>query len=463
MYLGFLKARFPSPQDETTAAKLEETIVSQKGIDALEKTTIIQDPDSPTGYSVTFRYKDPDATRVRLSGQWLFSDKAHASLATSLNATPEAWKNGYFVHRQGKWPTVDMTLDQESGVWAHTIPLPNGTWAYTFYVGGVEDADPQDRTDAEQVWDPTNPPLLHDYEATDMVPNELRSDIYVPYDAQKQSLSDNVSEQAPRHGENGSAFFAKVDTTDDKEAVFGIYLPYEHDVSRKDPYPILVLVHGSHEVESTWFNQGALIHILDNMIAQGRVEPMIVVTPNGTDVDWDFPQLLSDILDGILPYMEANYNAATDPSRRAYGGLSSGGVTTMYALFHHTQAFGYYLPMSAFITNNFEPNYQADGIKDVRICFGYGWYEFVFSKYVEPQRATAISALLHDIFIDLAEAGVSFTNHAVYGGHTWTTWRQNIVHMLENVLWQSRRYGHRSWTNIASVIRQINVTSGGEE
>jgi hypothetical protein len=85
---------------------------------------------------------------------------------------------------------------------------------------------------------------------------------------------------------------------------------------------------------------------------------------------------------------------------------------------------------------NFEPNYQADGIKEVRICFGYGWYEFVFSRYLETQRATAISALLHDIFIDLAEARVPFTNHAVYGGHTWTTWRQNIVHMLENVLWK---------------------------
>ena len=68
----------------------------------MAKTTVVKDPDSPTGYSVTFRYRDPSATRVRLSGQWLFSDKAHASLATSLNATPEEWKNGYFVHRQGK-------------------------------------------------------------------------------------------------------------------------------------------------------------------------------------------------------------------------------------------------------------------------------------------------------------------------------------------------------------------------
>jgi hypothetical protein len=378
--------------------------MSRKEVDALEKTAVVKDPDSPTGYSVTFRYKDPNAKRVRLSGQWLFSDKAHASLVTSLNATPEEWKNGYFVHRCGNWPIVDMTLDEETGVWAHTIPLPNGTWVYTFYVGGVENTESTDRTDAEQVWDPTNPPLLYDYEATDMTPNERRSDIYVPYDAEKQSLSVNVSEEAPRNGENGAASFAKVDATDGKEAVFGIYLPYEHDVSRKDPYPILVLMHGAWEVESSWFNQGALIHILDNMIAQDRVEPMIVVTPNREYPDWSLPQLLSNILDGILPYMEANYNVATDPSRRAFGGLSSGGATTMYTLFNHTKEFAYYLPMSAFITQDCEPNYQADGIKDVKICFGYGWYDFVFSKYLEPQGAAVMSSHLHDIFIDLAEA-----------------------------------------------------------
>jgi len=108
----------------------------------------------------------------------------------------------------------------------------------------------------------------------------------------------------------------------------------------------------------------------------------------------------------------------------------------MYTLFNHTQEFDYYLPMSAFITKNYEPNYEADGIKDVKICFGYGWYDLVFSKCLESQEASVMSSLLHDIFIDLAEAEVPFTNHAVYGGHTWTTWRQNMVYMLENVLWK---------------------------
>jgi enterochelin esterase-like enzyme len=410
--------------------------MARKEVDALEKTTVVKDPDSPTGYSVTFRYKAPDATRVRLNGQWMFSDKSHASLATSLNATPEEWKNGHFVHRQGKWPTVDMTLDQETGVWTHTLPLPNGTWAYTFYVGGAENAELKDHTDAEQVWDPANPPLLYDYEASDMLPNEHRSDIYVPYDAEKQSLSANVSEEAPRDGENGSAFFAVVDTTDGKKAPFGIYLPYEYDAGRTEPYPMLVLLHGLHEVESTWFNQGALVNILDNMIAQGRVEPMVVVTPNGTDANWDLERLLSTVLNGILPYMRANYNVASDPSRRAFGGLSSGGLATMYALFNHTQEFRYYLPMSAAVTKSCNPNYQVDGINEVEICFGFGWYDLAFSRCLESQRSAGICSRLQDIFVDLAEAGVPFTNHAVYGGHTWTTWRQNIVYMLENVLWE---------------------------
>jgi hypothetical protein len=73
----------------------------------------------------------------------------------------------------GKWPTVDMTPDAEPGIWAYTLPLPNGTWVYRFYVGGVENAELTDRPDAEQVWDPTNPPLLYDYEATDMPPKSL--------------------------------------------------------------------------------------------------------------------------------------------------------------------------------------------------------------------------------------------------------------------------------------------------
>jgi hypothetical protein len=52
----------------------------------------------------------------------------------------------------------------------------------------------------------------------------------------------------------------------------------------------------------------------------------------------------------------------------------------MYALFNHTKTFGYYLPMSALITKSCKPNYQADGIKEVKICFGYGRYDLMFSK-----------------------------------------------------------------------------------
>lgn len=55
---------------------------------ALEQTTVVKSEDSPTGYYVTFRYKDPDASRVRIYGEWRFSDIESASYFTSQNAAP---------------------------------------------------------------------------------------------------------------------------------------------------------------------------------------------------------------------------------------------------------------------------------------------------------------------------------------------------------------------------------------
>lgn len=105
------------------------------------ETTVVKSEDSPTGYYVTFRYKDPDSGRVRIYGEWAFSDLDHSTVVTSLNATPEEWQDGYTVWQTSGWPTADMVLDEETGIWSYTIPLPNGTYNYRFYVGGAEDAE----------------------------------------------------------------------------------------------------------------------------------------------------------------------------------------------------------------------------------------------------------------------------------------------------------------------------------
>ena len=414
---------------------------------ASAKAIVTPSEESPTGYYVTFQYTDPDATRVRIYGEWWFSDLAHASVRTSLNAAPEEWKDGYTVWKGSKqWPTVDMTKG-EDGVWSYTIPLPAGTWNYRFYVGGTPDADLTDYTDARVTWDPENPPMLYDYEADDLTNDEYLSSIYVPWDADKQANTVKRAEEAPRSGENGQAFFSKVTTADGFNASFGIYLPYEFDAQRAEPYPVLVIMHGGGGSESGWLNNG-LVNILDNMIAEGRLEPTVVVTPNGEDAEWNRPLILDSVVNYILPDMVENYHVSKDSARRAFAGLSMGGATTMYAFFHNTDDFQYFLPMSPPLTEDVQPDYSIANLSEKTLWFGYGLYDFVklrslYSlfpdengelKLLSPARRPEGS--LYEYLAKLSEAGIPFTNIELPYGHDWVLWRQAIVYAFDNVLWK---------------------------
>lgn len=420
---------------------------TQAEFDALEATTVVASADSPTGYYVTFRYKDPDADRVRIYGEWKFSDLAHASVSTSLNAMPEDWQDGYTIWKTDGWPTSDLVKNEATGVWSYTIPLPTGTWGYRFYVGGTEGAELVDYTDAVITWDPNNLSLLYDYEADDLSNDEYLSYVYVPYDEGKQALTTPREEEAPRDGENGDAFFEMVTNDDGFEASFGVYLPHGFDKERAEPYPVLVILHGGGGSESSWFNSGALDNILDNMIAEGRLEPTVVITPNGTDTDWDRPLLMDNIVGHILPFAEENYNVSTDISRRAMAGLSMGGATTAYAMFHNTDDFQYFLHMSPPMTLDVEPDYTIAALKDRTIFFGYGMYDFVklrslyYLHSIESGEPALVSEArrpegsVYEYLMALSNEGIAFTNYELPYGHDWVLWRKCAVYILDNLLW----------------------------
>lgn len=417
---------------------------------AIAQAVVSPSEESPTGYYVTFQYKDPDATRVRIYGEWWFSDFAHASVRTSLNATPEEWQDGYTVWKGSKqWPTVDMTKGDD-GVWSYTIPLPAGTWNYRFYVGGSPDADLTDYTDAVVTWDPENVPLLYDYEADDLTNDEYLSSVYVPWDADKQAKTMRRDEEAPRDGENGEILFSEVTNThaDGFIASFGIYLPYEFDVNRAEPYPVLVILHGGGGAEGSWFNNG-LANILDNMIAEGRLEPTVVVTPtNGTGREWNRPLILDNVVNYILPYMVENYNVSEDINRRAFGGLSMGGATVMYGYFHNTDDFQYFLPMSPPMLEDVKPDYTIANLSERTLWFAYGYWDFVklrglYSLFpdadgnlvlLSPARQPEGS--VYEYLIKLSEVGVPFTNLELPFGHDWVLWRKAVVYAFDNVLWK---------------------------
>lgn len=422
---------------------------TQEEFDALEETTVIASDDSPTGYYVTFRYKDPDATRVRIYGEWRFSDIAHASYVTSLNATPEEWQDGYTVWKTDSWPTADMTKDEETGIWSYTIPLPTGTWCYRFYVGGAEDAEVDDYTDAVMVADPANVNYLAD-SVTELGGEQALTAVYVPWDEEKQANTIQRAEEAPRDGENGTVTFVETTTSGGIDTSYGVYLPYEFDENREEAYPILILFHGGGGYDGSWFTNG-LVNILDNMIAEGRMEPTIVVTPNGSDFPnddymWDRPAILDFIVNDVLPYMTENFNASDDPARRAFAGLSMGGATTGYAMFHATDEFDTFLLFSAPFLGDIQPDYTLSQLKDKTIFFGYGDYDFVVPRslyHLEPDEDGNLIPLtngnegsIFEYMIGLNNEGVEFESLNYPYGHDWVLWRKLIVDVFDDVLWK---------------------------
>ena len=134
---------------------------------------------------MTFRYWDaPDATSVRLRGEWCFSDAAHTTLHSSAGWLPWEWIPGAFPIAypnnayEPNWPVHDMTLDPSTGVWLFTTPMPSGTYTYGFLLNcanadfGSSDGCPTD----SELSDPNNPP----WNTTGAV--EPTSQVYVPSD-----------------------------------------------------------------------------------------------------------------------------------------------------------------------------------------------------------------------------------------------------------------------------------------
>lgn len=416
--------------------------VNQQQFDRLDTTTVLRSEQSPTGYYVTFRFKNPEAKRVRIYGEWLFSDPADATMVTSTNAMPTEWKDGYILYTDGKWPASEMTRDNR-GVWSYTIPLPCGTYNYRFYVDGKDGSAVDDFTDATMAWDPARRPMQAPYnDIAELSKEDYLSSVYVPWDAIKQAHSVNRPEEAPRQGQNGKKFVVHLTNGNKQATDFAVYLPFGFDAKRKTQYPVLVLMHGGGGIESSWINNGAA-NIFDNMMAEGRMVPTVVLCPNGSDLKWNRPEILNTVLNTILPYAEKNFNITKNPAQRAFAGLSMGGATTMYAYFHHTKDFLYYLSMSAPLTDDVNPDYTNPLLKTRKLSFTMGQYDFVkraedlYKGKTEPGYNGKIERSIYCYLYGLKAADIPFKSATELPyGHTWQLWRANLVEWIDRFLWK---------------------------
>jgi enterochelin esterase-like enzyme len=271
----------------------------------------VRSPEVHADRTVTFRLRAPQAALVELTGEVV----------------------------RGKGPQP-MTKGSD-GVWSLTIgPLVPEIWIYNFRVQGVE------------LPDPSNIGLMPRAAGAAAVSSfvEVRGEGPAFYDARPVP-----------HGEVRMVLYES--KTMDVDRYFWVYTPPGYDKSNAK-YPVYYLLHGNGETQNGWVMNGRANIILDNLIADGKAQPMIVVMPHGHPIQSasvgpyqevppvaeqglrNYKLFTKDLLDQIIPTVEKNYRVYTDADHRAIGGLSMGAMQSVAIGLAHPELFHYVLAYS---------------------------------------------------------------------------------------------------------------------
>ena len=263
----------------------------------------LNSPDVHDDRTVTFRLKAPLAKEVRLVG---------VAILTALGQP-----GGGVPFTKG-----------EDGIWTLTVgPLRPDIYAYHFDVDGVQIADPSNTYAAFTAMPPYSQLVVH-------------GDGPAYYDAR------NVP-----HGTVTRHVYHSDVTRGERELY--VYTPPGYD--RTSTYPVLYLVGGSGELPSNWIYDGRANFILDNLLAEGKAVPMVMVIPNNQVVHRNHPKHVeltfelfeAELRQHVLPLVEREYSVRRDPKGRALSGLSMGGRHTMFVGFNSLDLFASFGVLSA--------------------------------------------------------------------------------------------------------------------
>lgn len=211
------------------------------------------------------------------------------------------------------------------GVWtATTGPLQPDMYSYSFSVDGATFNDP------------ANPLFKPAYGSAG------QSLVHVPGDVIWEPAANLARGAVTRH------FYHSAVAGDDRD--YWVYTPANYDPTRKEPYPVLYLLHGLGDEASGWIETGAANVILDNLIAQGKAKPMLMVNPLGYGTSGGtrgamagdmIPNFARTVLEEVMPQVEKAYNATKDRNQRAIAGLSMGGAEALYTGLNHLDRFAW--------------------------------------------------------------------------------------------------------------------------
>ena len=194
--------------------------------------------------------------------------------------------------------------------------------------------------------------------------------------------------------------------------------------------PVLYLIHGGGDNDASWPGVGAAGWILDNLLAEGKMVPMIVVMPNGTiqtsDMMGEVPLFGKDMVTSIIPFVEANYRVLADQAYRAMAGLSMGGMETVETAFRHPELFCHVWVLSS----SFSPGHQKEYVEDIRLKEIAPSLNANFKALYFTQGGPADIAYKNcqEALGYLKDSGVKYSYlENAQAGHSWTTWRADLA------------------------------------
>jgi enterochelin esterase-like enzyme len=190
-----------------------------------------------------------------------------------------------------------------------------------------------------------------------------------------------------------------------------IYLPPSYDTRSNEKYPVLFLQHGNSENEFSWHMQGKMNFILDNLIAEGKALPMIVVMEDGMTFLNDYSGYGNLIRNDLIPLLENKYKVKTNKQYRAVAGLSMGGGQAVVAGLFNTDIFSYVGGFSGSISYNWTPYAQNINDSIELLWLGWGTSDEYAGNWSSDER-------------QLSSAGVNHVKVIMDGGHQWQVWRK---------------------------------------
>ena len=219
-----------------------------------------------------------------------------------------------------------------------------------------------------------------------------------------------------------------------------IYTPRGYEASQQR-YPVLYLLHGANESDDSWSTVGRAGFILDNLIAEGKSVPMIVVMPNG-HVDQTPPNLgeggpgapppirrelvefPSEFIADLMPHVEDHYRTMPDRAHRAIAGLSMGGTQTLNIAFASLEKFSAIGVFSSGILGGTAADWEKSrlaALDDSKLKKGLKtiWFSTGSNDFLLANSKATVEML--------NKHGFSAAFRESEGAHTWANWR-NYLH-----------------------------------